>query len=145
MVTRARNNFTKPKQYMDGIVRYPISHALFAASITQELELTCHSSAIKDPNLRKAISVEFDALLKNQTWTLVSPSSAQNMVGCEWMFKLKRKAIGSMIVTRLGSLLRVFINKLGLTMVRLIVRLLNPQRYDWFCHLLSLVVGHPSN
>jgi len=41
------------------------------------------------------MNVEFDALLQNQTWTLVPPSSNQNIIGCKWVFWLKRKADGS--------------------------------------------------
>ena len=38
---------------------------------------------------------EFNTLLKNQTWTLVSPSSHQNTVGCKWIFKVKRLVDGT--------------------------------------------------
>jgi hypothetical protein len=41
------------------------------------------------------MNVEFDALLKNQTWSLVPPSSNQNIVGCKWVFRIKRNADGS--------------------------------------------------
>jgi hypothetical protein len=95
MVTRARNNVVKPKTYTDGTVRYPLPQALLAESAPPVMEPTCHSSAIKDINWRKAMNIEFDALLKNQTWTLVLASSATNVVGCKWVFKLKRKAYGS--------------------------------------------------
>lgn len=35
---------------------------------------------------------EFDALLKNNTWRLVPSSQAHNLVGCKWVFRIKRKA-----------------------------------------------------
>ena len=38
---------------------------------------------------------EFDALLRNQTWELVPPSCHFNIIGCRWIFKIKRKADGS--------------------------------------------------
>jgi hypothetical protein len=94
MITRARNNITKPKQPMDGTVRYPIPRALLAES-SSPIEPTCYSSAMKDPNWRKAMNVEFDALLQNQTWSLVPSSTATNVIGCKWVFRLKRKADGS--------------------------------------------------
>jgi hypothetical protein len=37
---------------------------------------------------------EFDALLQNGTWSLVSPSPAMNVVRCKWVFRIKRKADG---------------------------------------------------
>jgi hypothetical protein len=40
------------------------------------------------------MNVEFDALLKNHTWTLVPFDSAANIIGCTWVFRLKRKVDG---------------------------------------------------
>ena len=39
---------------------------------------------------------EFQALLRNQTWSLVPPSSAQRVVQCKWVFRTKLKADGSL-------------------------------------------------
>jgi hypothetical protein len=44
---------------------------------------------------RNAMQLEFNALLHNQTWSLVPPQASQNPVRCKWVFKLKRKANGS--------------------------------------------------
>ena len=41
------------------------------------------------------MSQEISALLKNGTWTLVAPKPYMYIVGCKWVFKLKRKANGS--------------------------------------------------
>jgi len=49
----------------------------------------------EDPNWCQAMNLEFDALLKNKTWKLVPSIEAENIVGCKWVFRLKRKADGS--------------------------------------------------
>ncbi|KAM2776095.1 hypothetical protein PS2_008609 [Malus domestica] len=38
---------------------------------------------------------EFNALLSTSTWTLVPPSSYQNLVGCKWVFRIKKNHDGS--------------------------------------------------
>jgi hypothetical protein len=38
---------------------------------------------------------EFDALLKNGTWSLVVPSFSMNIFGSKWIFKTKKYANGS--------------------------------------------------
>lgn len=38
---------------------------------------------------------EYDALVKNRTWHLVSPSSGHNIIDCKWVYKIKQKAGGS--------------------------------------------------
>ena len=45
---------------------------------------------MKDPQWCAAMNLEFDALLENQTWVLVPPHCAQNIVGCKWVFRIKR-------------------------------------------------------
>jgi len=95
IVTHAKNNIPKPREFTDGKVRYPIPRALLAESSSLTIEPTYHSSAVKDKNWSAAMNIEFDALLQNQTWTLVPPNSATNVIGCKWVFRLKRKADGS--------------------------------------------------
>jgi hypothetical protein len=95
MITRAKNHISKPKMFHDGTTRHPIAHALIAAGDFSITEPTCFSQAVTDPNWRKAMNSEFDALLKNNTWRLVPSSQAHNLVGCKWVFRIKRKADGS--------------------------------------------------
>ena len=38
---------------------------------------------------------EFDALQRQQTWSLVPLSSNQNVIGCRWVYKIKRNTNGS--------------------------------------------------
>jgi len=93
MRTRSQNNVSTIRKLTDGTVRYPLPRALLSeAAIT---EPTCFTNAVKVNEWRTAMQTEFNALLKNNTWTLVPASVAQNVVGCKWVFKLKRKADGS--------------------------------------------------
>jgi transposase InsO family protein len=95
MVTRSKAHITTPKVFHDGTVRYPLPHALLTESDQSPLEPTCYTLAMKDPQWRAAMNSEFDALLKNRTWHLVSPQTARNIIGCKWVFRIKRRADGS--------------------------------------------------
>lgn len=95
MLTQSKHQITKPKSFNDGTIRYSIPQALLAEADSSAIEPTCYTSAIKDENWHKVMNVEFDALLKNQTWKLVPSSSAQNIIGCKWVFHIKRNANGT--------------------------------------------------
>jgi histone deacetylase 1/2 len=45
-------------------------------------------------NYSQAPPKEFNALLANKTWTLVLKPLNANLVGCKWVYKVKRKADG---------------------------------------------------
>jgi hypothetical protein len=46
-------------------------------------------------NWKKAMDVEYMALMKNKTWHLVPPEQGRNIIDCKWVYKVKRKADGS--------------------------------------------------
>jgi len=95
MMTRSKHQISKPTLLPDGTNKYPIPHALLTTTSLDEIEPTYHSTAIRHPKWRAAMNNEFDALLKNHTWTLVPSSTAQNLIGCKWVFRIKRKADGT--------------------------------------------------
>lgn len=41
------------------------------------------------------MAYEINALLKQETWTLVPRNTTQNIVGCRWAYKIKRRSNGS--------------------------------------------------
>nr|CAD1818716.1 unnamed protein product [Ananas comosus var. bracteatus] len=58
-------------------------------------EPTSYPEASKDPQWRHAMAEEFNALLKNHTWSLIPPPSNCNIIGCKWVYKVKQKSDGS--------------------------------------------------
>ncbi|KAK9057120.1 hypothetical protein SSX86_024487 [Deinandra increscens subsp. villosa] len=53
------------------------------------IEPSTHTQALRDPNWRQAMDLEFNALIQNQTWDLVPPTS-HSPIGCKWVFRVKR-------------------------------------------------------
>jgi hypothetical protein len=85
MTTRSMNQIFKPKQI----------HAMSKYPLPQTIEPTCVSQAISQPNWREAMSNKLTALMKHGTWDLILPPSNCKHVGCKWIFRVKRKADGS--------------------------------------------------
>ena len=54
------------------------------------------SLALTDPNWKKAINDEYQALIRNHTWDLVPNSNATLVVQCKWVFRTKLKVDGSL-------------------------------------------------
>ena len=86
MTTRAKNHIHKPITKMN-------LHTQLSKS--DDLEPTTVTIALKDPRWRTAMSDECDALVRNGTWELVPPDSTMNIVGCKWIFRIKRNSDGS--------------------------------------------------
>ena len=61
-------------------MRYPVLSALLDDGTASIVEPTCFTTTVKDSNWRAAMNFEFDALLKNQTWDLVPPHTAHNVI-----------------------------------------------------------------
>jgi hypothetical protein len=90
-VTRAQRGINHPKVYTDGTVRYD-KHAF----LTNTGDPTSIDEAIGDKNWKATMDLEFDALMKNKTWHLVPPMRGRNIIGCKWVYKIKRKQDGSL-------------------------------------------------
>jgi hypothetical protein len=94
--TPLQSGIVKPKIITQGCIRW------CNVSITKEFETSQES--LKDPKWKKAMQEEFDALHRNKTWRLVPPSKGNNIIDCKWVFKIKRRSDGSIVVSRGWSL-----------------------------------------
>jgi histone deacetylase 1/2 len=95
MVICSKNNIHRPRQSSDDFIRYPLPRALIAENIPTEAEPTSYTQASKSLHWQEAMNKEFSALLHNGTWSSVSPPTTTNIVGCRWIYKIKKKADGT--------------------------------------------------
>lgn len=51
--------------------------------------------AARHPELHAAMTLQFDALQQNGTWSLVPQCPHMNAVGCKWLYRIKYQADGS--------------------------------------------------
>lgn len=75
MVTRSKHGISKPK------IHFGMS-ALNTTESPVTVEPTYFSEAVKHPVWQQAMNEEFDALINQGTWTLVSPPPTANIIGC---------------------------------------------------------------
>jgi hypothetical protein len=85
--TRLQHGIRKPKIYTDGIVRYGL--------LASTGEPSNHHEALGNSQWKNAMDQEFSALLKNKTWHLVPQRQGANIIDCKWVYKIKKKADGS--------------------------------------------------
>uniref|UniRef100_A0A5B7AA01 Reverse transcriptase Ty1/copia-type domain-containing protein n=1 Tax=Davidia involucrata TaxID=16924 RepID=A0A5B7AA01_DAVIN len=104
MVTKSQNNIFKPKQ-----IHVTTKHPLLSS-----LEPTCVSQNLKDPHWRAAMSDEFNALVRNGTWDLVPSQPSLNVIGCKWVFRVKRNSDGSIARFKARLVAKGFHQRLGL-------------------------------
>lgn len=73
---------------------YNSNFQLYTASSSYPSEPSPISQALKHPSWRNSMQEEYDALARNQTWSLVPSSQAPNLVGCKWVYQTKYKPDG---------------------------------------------------
>lgn len=96
MVTCRRDGTRKLKVPYTGMAtRHLLPTCLQAVLSDEHAEPSSYSEAIKIPHRKAAMHDEFNALIKQQAWFLLPASQANNIVGCKWVFKVKRKADGT--------------------------------------------------
>ena len=122
-MTRQRNDIHRPKVRTDGTVRYdPYRRGAFLAVPAS------HRTALSEPAWRSAMEDEFDALQRNQTWTLVPRPPGTNIVGSKWIFKTKFRPDGSVDKHKARLVARGFTQQYGI------------DYYDTFSHVVKPAV-----
>jgi hypothetical protein len=84
MQTRLKSSISKPKRAYTSTS--PNYLDVEPPSFTIASALTPWVAAMED---------EYSTLYRQGTWTLVPPAPSQNIVGCKWVYKIKRNADGS--------------------------------------------------
>ncbi|XP_048502864.1 uncharacterized protein LOC125498655 [Beta vulgaris subsp. vulgaris] len=74
---------------------FPSPSKAFLASLLNTIEPTSYHEAAKDPLWVKAMDSEISALTDNKTWDVVSLPKGKKPIGCKWVYRIKRKADGS--------------------------------------------------
>jgi hypothetical protein len=87
-LTRLQNNIIKLKRLFLGMIRY--------ANLCTSGESLSLSKALADSRWKAAMEVEYKALLQNSIWHLVHANQAANVIDCKWVFKIKKKADGTL-------------------------------------------------
>nr|KYP46794.1 Retrovirus-related Pol polyprotein from transposon TNT 1-94 [Cajanus cajan] len=128
MVTRSKNGIFKPKQ-VNAISRFPLPPSI---------EPTCPSKAIKILEWKAPMSDEFNALMANDTWTLIPPKFKFNVIGCMWIFQIKRNPYGSISRYKARLVAKGFNQKLGMNYFDTFSPVIKPQTIQIvFCLALS--------
>jgi hypothetical protein len=74
--------------YTDGTIHYGM--------IATTSEPSNLSEALGDDNWKRAMDSEVNALEKNKTWHMIPPQKGNNIIDCKCVYKIKRKADGSL-------------------------------------------------
>ncbi|KAJ3706370.1 hypothetical protein LUZ61_010075 [Rhynchospora tenuis] len=86
MVTRSKDNTRKPRVFTDHVAYLSTSPDSEPLNFTQ---------ANSSSQWRQAMVQEINALSQNQKWILVPPPIGHNIVGCKWVYRIKRNSDGS--------------------------------------------------
>nr|KYP44095.1 Retrovirus-related Pol polyprotein from transposon TNT 1-94 [Cajanus cajan] len=86
MTTRSKAGIFKPKTYAAALVKSSYDHTIEPNTVKE---------ALAKPEWLKAMKDEYQALVSNQTWSLVDLPIGYKPIGCKWIFKSKYNPDGS--------------------------------------------------
>ncbi|KAK0593971.1 hypothetical protein LWI29_032888 [Acer saccharum] len=88
----------RPLYPLSNYVSYERLSPQFRAFVTRLVDIPIPNNiqeALKNPEWKKAVMIEVQALEKNGTWELTELPKGKNPVGCKWVFTVKTRADGS--------------------------------------------------
>jgi Reverse transcriptase (RNA-dependent DNA polymerase) len=146
MTTRSQTNSLRPKCFpqheLYSATKYPLP------SSDLEIEPTCYTQAIKSPHWRQVMACELDALAKSGTWKLVDPPSDSNIIGCKWLFRIKRRADGTIERFKARLVAKEYTQEEGLDYFKTFSPVVKPTiiksiliialAHDWHIHQLDV-------
>uniref|UniRef100_A0A3Q7I3A3 Reverse transcriptase Ty1/copia-type domain-containing protein n=1 Tax=Solanum lycopersicum TaxID=4081 RepID=A0A3Q7I3A3_SOLLC len=88
MTTRSQTKSLKPKTLF-------VSHHPTLVSSVIASEPKTQVQAASSPEWLCAMEADYQAFRRNCTWTLVPCPPNANVVGCKWVYRIKRRADGS--------------------------------------------------
>jgi transposase InsO family protein len=134
---------------------YGSVHAAQQASDDDEEEPRTYQEAMKSPHREEwltAIRNELKSLIKAGTWRYAHKPAAANLVGCKWIFKIKRDKDGNISKFKARLVAQGFTQVYGIdyaetyapvarySSIRLIIAL--AAHYDWELHQLDVKTAY---
>ncbi|CAL9005508.1 unnamed protein product [Prunus brigantina] len=145
MITRSKHGIFKPKALT--ATKHPLPPSLHSTALLPPTPTT-YKQAAKHSVWVEAMKSELAALEQTNTWTLVPPSSNQNLVGSKWVFHTKFKPDGTVDKFKARLVAKGYHQREGLdfhetfspvakpTTIRLLLSL--AVQYDWFLNQLDV-------
>jgi hypothetical protein len=122
MRTHAKSRFVQP-HLLHATIVFPVP--------------TTYSRALDDPHWRAAMNDEFQALVHNNTWTLVPRPPRANVVTGKWIFKHKMRSDGTLDRYKARWVLRGFTQRPGVDFDETFSPVVKPAT---ICTVLSLAL-----
>jgi len=141
MQTRSKSGIYKHKAFT--ATKHPLPPHL-----SPDFVPTTYLQASKHPHWVKAMQDEFLALQQTGTWSLVPPSQSSQIVGCKWVFRIKKHPDGTIDRYKARLVAKGFHQQEGLdytetfspvakpVTIRLLLTL--AAQYDWFLNQLDV-------